>query len=336
MTIRLPRWAKWAAVPLAAVAVIAVAGSLAQFVLIDEPVAPSVAPTTSCVGAGRTIVRPPAGTLTRYVPPPADDVTYDASGSTWRPDLSTYPINLDPGGERLCWLGGEVDGSIPADITWEQAHELNQPCLRIVATGWMVVDGLRCHNTDDGLRPRETDTGAQDVAMTIRDTYLTDMHDDCLENDAIIGGVLRDGLWDGCSTGISERPSADQGSFSQPPGEALVLDHMLIGLEVFPHESGPGENALFKWSDSANDLIIKCSMFKVDEVSLNGTDAMAIPGVIDDRACPGRPTTLVWLGGGPYPGALPSGIDVTSDVSVWNSAVTDWKCRHGVPAPGCG
>jgi hypothetical protein len=243
---------------------------------------------------------------------------------------------VDSDSARLCWLGGEVVGSIPEDMTWEDAHDLNQPCIRLIAAEWMVVDGLRCHNTDDGLRPRETNTGAQNVAMTLEDTYLTHIRDDCLENDGIIGGVLRDGLWDGCNTGISERPSQGQGSFPQPPGETLTLDHMAIGLEISPHERGPGENALFKWSPSANELVIRCSIFKVNAVSLNGPEAMDIPGVIDDSGCPGQPTTLVWLGGGPYPGAMPAGMEVTADVGVWNAAVSDWKCRHGISAPGCG
>jgi hypothetical protein len=221
-------------------------------------------------------------------------------------------------------------------MTWEQAHSLNQPCLRMIATVWLVVDGLRCDTTDDGIRPRETDTGAQNVAMTIEDTYLTHMRDDCLENDGIIGGVLRDNLWDGCNTGISERPSSGMGIFLQPPGETLTLDHMTIGLEISSHRDGPGENTLFKWSDSANELVIKCSTFKVDAVSLNGPEAMDIPGVVDDSACPGQPTTLVWLGGGSYPGAIPPGIQVTADVSVWNAAVADWRCRHGLPDVGCG
>jgi hypothetical protein len=220
-------------------------------------------------------------------------------------------------------------------MTWEDAHDLNQPCIRIVPTEWMVVEGLRCDGTDDGLRPRETSFGAQDVVMTIEDTYLSDIRDDCLENDGIIGGVLRDNLWDGCNSGISERPSLVQGESLQPPGEALVLDHMAMGLQITPHLDGPGENALFKWSVSANELVIKCSVFKVDALSLNGPAAMAIPGVVDDSACPGQPTTLVWLGGGSYPGTIPSGMQVTADVNVWNAAVADWKCRHGIPAPGC-
>jgi hypothetical protein len=40
---------------------------------------------------------------------------------------------------------------------------------------------------------------------------------------------------------------------------------------------------------------------------------------------------LVWTGPGSYPGTLPStGVTVTSDVSVWNNAVQQWKDRHGV------
>ena len=311
-----------------------VSDAVAVTISVSPPlVAP---PTSSCAGPGRTTVTTPPGTVTTsYEPQPIDDTTFDAAGTTWRPDLTTYPIVINSGAARLCWLGGAVYGSIPPEMTWEEAHDLNQPCIRIIPTEWMVVDGLRCDSTDDGIRPRETSLGNQDVVMTIEDTYLSNIRDDCLENDAIIGGVLRDNLWDGCNTGISERPSASQGSFAQPPGETLVLDHMTMGLQITAHEEGPGENALFKWSSSANELVIKCSVFKVDAVSLNGTGVMDIPGVIDDSACPGQPTTLVWLGGGAYPGDLPGGITVSADVNVWNAAVADWKCRHGIPAPGC-
>jgi hypothetical protein len=290
-----------------------------------------------CSEPGRTVVATPRGSSSgRYSPLVGDDTTFDAAGSIWRPDLSTYPINIDTEASRICWVGGQVEGSIPESMTWEEAHGLNQPCLRIVATEWIVVDGLRCDNTDDGIRPRETGTDAQNVTMTIHDTYLTRVHDDCLENDGVIGGLLQDNLWDGCNTGISERPSDDQGGFAQPHEERLVLDRMLIGLAVTPHQDGPGENALFKWSDSANTVVIRCSVFKVDAVSLNGAEAMAIPGSVDDRACPDSPTTLVWLGGGTYPGRLPAGIRVTAAVGVWDAAVTEWTCRHDDVAATCG
>ena len=289
---------------------------------------------TDCFGSWRHVVTTPQGTITsKYSPDPPDNTTFDARRSIWRPDLSTYPIGIDTTSSRVCWYDGAVYGQIPSTMTWETAHSYNQPCIRIVSKDWMRVDGVRCDNTGDGFRPRETSTGADNVTMTVRNTYFTRIHDDCLENDGVIGGILRDSLWAGCNTGISEQPGG--GSFSQPAGERLILDHMLIGLWVTPHEGGAGENSLFKWSDSANDLVIRCSTFKVDALSLNHATAMEVPATIDDSACPGNPTTIVWLGGGPYPGKLPSGIRVTSDIAVWTRAVLGWKCAHGYLTTGC-
>jgi hypothetical protein len=299
------------------------------------PSAPATAGAASCLDPTRNLIDTPKGTITeKYSPPVTADTTYIAAASIWRPDLSTYPIGIDSGSvPRICWLDGRVYGSIPADMTWEDAHGYNQPCARIVATDWMVVDGLRCDNTDDGFRPRESKTGAQNVTMTVRNTYFSRIHDDCLENDGVIGGLLQNNLWSGCNMGISEQPGG--GSFSQPAGETLVLDHMLMGLRVSPHEGGAGEGELFKWSNSANDLVIKCSLFKVDEKSLNSAQSMEVPGTINDGACPGNPTTIVWLGGGSYPGTLPDGVRVTSQIGVWTAAVTAWKCAHGYLTTGC-
>jgi hypothetical protein len=290
--------------------------------------------TQGCFGTGRNVLTTPKGTITaKYSPDPPSDTTFDARHSTWRPDLSTYPIGVDTTSSRICWYGGAVFGSIPSGMTWEDAHSYNQPCIRIVSREWMRVEGIRCDDTGDGFRPRETSTGAQNVTMTVRNTYFTRIHDDCLENDGVIGGLLQNNLWSGCNTGISEQPGG--GSFSQPSGERLVLDHMLMGLWITPHQGGAGENSLFKWSSSANDLVIKCSIFKVDALSLNHAVAMAIPATINDSACPNDPTTIVWLGGGPYPGDLPAGVRVTSQIDVWTRAATAWKCAHGYKTTGC-
>ena len=287
-----------------------------------------------CIGPNRSVVLTPPGTITsKYSPDPPSNTTFDASRSTWRPDLSTYPIGIDTASARICWYDGAVLGSIPAGMTWEEAHSFNQPCVRMVATDWMVLDGIRCHNTGDGFRVRETRIGAQNVTMTVRNTFFSRIRDDCMENDDVVGGLLQDNLWQGCNTGISEQPTG--GSFSQPAGERLVLDHMLMGLWINPHEGGPGQNSLFKWSTSANDLVIKCSIFKVDTMSLNHAKSMEVPATINDAACPDKPTTIVWLGGGPYPGDLPRGIRVTSNIGVWTRAVSAWKCSHGYQTIGC-
>jgi hypothetical protein len=296
----------------------------------------------ACEGPGRTVVRPFA---TGFVSDqqweqaaPSDHATYDLSGVTstaYPSSRSPFAVGTATPARNTCVVGGTIRGGADDAETWEVYHsDYNAACVKIVAVGWMQVRGLRCDNVEDGIRPQENAVNANNAAVYVSGTYLSRIRDDCIENDYTLGGLLEDSLWEQCNTGISERPSRDR-SWPTPRSEVLMLDHMLIGLYETPHdENGQtvmGENALFKWSDSANRLVIKCSIFKVDSVSLNDTDAMAVPRgtVVDDSACPDRPSTIVWLGGGDYP-APTRGLRVVSDASVWTDAVDAWKAGHGM------
>jgi hypothetical protein len=295
----------------------------------------------ACGGPGRTVTRPvgAGAVLTSQweIPSAPDDVTYDLSGITstaYPATASVFAVGVKTAGLRTCIIGGTVIGDVDDDRTWEYYHdEYNAACVKILAREWMQVRRVRCDGVEDGMKPQEPSVNANNAQFYISGTYLTNIRDDCMENDYTVGGVLYDNLWEQCNTGISERPSRDR-SWRTPESETLVLDRMLIGLYRTPHvEDGRtvmGENALFKWSDSGNRVVIKCSIFKVDEVSLNGTGTMAMPPgtVVDDSECPYNPSTIVWLGGGDYP-AWTAGMRVVSDPAVWDRAVAEWKARHG-------
>jgi hypothetical protein len=265
--------------------------------------------------------------------PPAD-TTYDLNGvvSTAFPSTQ-HPFNTGTGtpGERTCLIGGELRGTVDPGNSWEWFHdEANAACVKVVGIEWLQIHGTRCDGVEDGFRPQEGEPNSNRTEFLISGTHLTNVADDCLENDYILGGVLHDNLWESCFTGLSERPSGDR-QWTPPADESLTLDHMLIGLRSMPHDSdkGTGPNALFKWSDSANKVVIKCSIFFVPDVSVNGTDTMAIPAgtVVDDSECPDNPSTIVWLGGGEYP-APTAGLRVVNDRGVWDRAVSAWKTAH--------
>jgi hypothetical protein len=293
----------------------------------------------ACTGPQRSVSRVgAAATAVQWkAAAPADDATFDLTGVT----STAYPAAGSPfsvGGtvpaRRTCVLGGTLRGHPDPAQTWSVFHDsYNAACLRVIAREWLEVRGLRCAGVEDGLRPEEAAVDANDTRFYVSGTYLTDVRDDCMENDYTLGGVLYDSLWEQCNTGLSERPSGGR-SWATPATESVVLDHMLIGLHQTPHVEGGrtvmGENALFKWSTSANHLVIRCSTFLVDAVSLNGPRSMAVPAgtVVDDSACPGHPSTIVWLGGGAYPAAT-AGLRVVSDPAVWTRAVTAWKTAHG-------
>jgi hypothetical protein len=241
---------------------------------------------------------------------------------------------VDAAALRTCVVGGTVLGRADDDETWNYYHdEFNAACVKILAREWMQVRGVRCDNVEDGIKPQESGVNANNARFSVTGTYLSRIRDDCMENDYTVGGVLLDNLWEQCNTGISERPSGDR-DWTTPHSETLVLDRMLIGLYETPHvedgETVMGENALFKWSEAGNRVVIKCSLFKVDSVSLNGPEAMAMPPgtVVDDSECPDNPSTIVWLGGGDYP-AWSAGLRVVDDPGVWSDAVAQWKLEHG-------
>jgi hypothetical protein len=294
----------------------------------------------ACGGSGRSVARAlaPGTTLSSQweAKAPQDDATYDLSGVTstaYPASHAPFAVGTESPAARTCIVGGTVRGTVDPSKTWEYYHDqANAACVTIIATEWMRVQGLRCDGVEDGIKPKESSINANNAQILVSGTYLSNIRDDCMENDYTVGGVLSDSLWDGCNTGISERPSSGNGSWSTPSSETLTLDHMLIGLQQTLHaKDGMGENRLFKWSSSSNRLVIKCSTFKVNAVSLGGKSSMTFPPgtVIDDSQCPGNPTTVVWLGGGTYPAPTPAGVRVVSQASVWTSAVSSWKAAHG-------
>jgi hypothetical protein len=42
---------------------------------------------------------------------------------------------------------------------------------------------------------------------------------------------------------------------------------------------------------------------------------------------------VVWLGEGPFPDPLPDCFTVTTDKSVWDNAVAEWKANHPQSPP---
>lgn len=266
---------------------------------------------------------------------PRSDASYDLRGvvSVAYPERTRYPLvfgrvrhGRPTGGtaERLCIVGGTVVGQQPRDLTWQEMKRRHDgDGLRVQGGGWYVVDGLRVDNVEDGVAPFGD-------GFVGRNLYLTYIRDDCIENDAVSGGYVADSLFDGCSMGISERPSKGFSPTRAPAAETFTLDGVLLRLRPMPRDDAPdglGNGQLFKWSQWGNRLVLRNSIFLVERVSMNGKKAMAFPaGTLAENV------TLVWTGPGDYPAPVPAGVRVTKDRAVWDTARSSWLARHGYPA----
>jgi len=287
-----------------------------------------------CLARPRTI-RPDVPATAQYrVDVPVAGATYDLRGvvSTAYPG-TRYPLvfgkvrhgkAVHEVGERLCVVGGEVTGQQSRNLTWQQVKDRHDgDGLRILSADWYVVDGLRVDNVEDGIAPFGD-------GFVGRNLYFTYIRDDCIENDAVAGGIVSDSLFDGCSMGLSARPSKGFDPQPAPPGETFTLDGVLLRLQPMPREErsetpdGLGNGQLFKWSRWSNRLVVRNSVFLVERVSMNGRKAMRFP----DRTI-AENVTLVWTGPGDYPAPVPRGVKVVKDRKVWEAARRAWLARHG-------
>jgi hypothetical protein len=291
---------------------------------------------------GNTTIVTISGTQTQQVKysTPAAGTTFDARTATFvsSPASTLYPLSIgkdnNPAAARLCIVGGKVVGQQSRTLTWDQMKTTyDGDAVRLTANNWYGIDGLRVDNIEDGVAPRGTDGlyPKDGDGFTMRNLYMTYIRDDCVENDDIGGGLVEDSLFDGCYTGVSERPSStdQQNNYPAPAGETLTLDHVLLRLQQMP---GPrdsndpnilGHGQLFKWSPVANQLVVRDSIFLVEQQP-NGGSADFPAGTVASNV------TVVWLGGGAFPGTLPAtGVTVVTDRSVWDNARTGWLTRHG-------
>jgi hypothetical protein len=333
----LPRLASGRTRPSRFAAAVAALG-LSGIALAGVPAAAAPPTAKRCLAASEVITL--KGTYRDEVRYPAliDGVTFDARSARFLayPNQSQYPFSIGKANApaATCVVGGLVVGQQSHSLTWDQMkNAYDGDGLRISARRGAVVDGLRVENVEDGVAPRGTEVRypKDGDGFVLRNLYFRYIRDDCVENDDIGGGVISDSLFDGCYTGVSERPSDGnrQLSYRAPRGEKLILDGVLLRLQALPGPRGSddpaklGHGQLFKWSAVSNALVVRHSVFLVERRP-NTDSYFPFP-----RGTVTEDVTIVWGGPGAFVWRVPEGTTVTRDRTVWDRARALWLARHG-------
>ena len=278
-----------------------------------------------------------SGTIRTYrLPKVPDGRTYDMRQAriVGYPTFNRYPFLLgkaDPG-TSTCVVGGTIVGGQSRYLTWQTMKgRLDGDGLHFTSHGG-VIDGIRVANVEDGVAAIAGDP----EGILIRNAYMTYIRDDCIENDWIVGLIVKDSLLDGCFFGLSQRPGLGTGPRAAPVAERTLLDGVLMRLQPMPYDrlqarcsaDGLGTGGFFKWSPYSNRLVVRNSVLFAERVAARCGTPMDFP-----QNATFENVTLVWLGPGNYPGKLPAtGVTVTRDRQVWDTARADWRERHGFPA----
>lgn len=245
----------------------------------------------------------------------------NAEASAWAPStVIPYPIYFDSTADS-CWDGGRVTGTFPVTTSWSVYHDT---AGMGVSGSNVTIDHPRIFNVGDGIRIRDRAAG-----WTVRNAYLSYIHDDCIENDRLVSGTIDASFLDGCYVGVSTRRSSGD-TTTDGHLNTVTLRNSLVRLQAMPtvySGSAAGSGGFFKWDTSAArtspGLAISNTVFRADQ-DTNHQD-LNLPA--------GYPVTcannvMVWLGSGPFPGTLPSCFTVTTDRAVWDAAVAGWQAAH--------
>lgn len=312
--------------------------------------------TFACLDGATDVGRVTGHHEEKLSPDAAAGRVFDARSASFlvRAKWGTIAVEGDRAATGMCWAGGYVYSDKPWDASWDDHKDLDGPTRNSAAINnaahGMVVTGLHFFNVHDGARTTDA------YSWEVQHTWGEYVRDDCIENDHMRSGRVYDVLFDGCYTGISTRPSNGDDT-SDGRGEVVELDRVLLRMQPMPYpykweeKSGVigadgqtydgqgipyGHGNVFKLDTDATErnphFSVKNSVFLITHRTT--PDKLDFPPAALMDAC--EDNTIIWLGGGVYPGELPTVefpdcftvLTGQEGVDYWAERVGDWHDRH--------
>jgi hypothetical protein len=180
--------------------------------------------------------------------------TSDSDCETGSLPVNEYPFKVnDP---DMTWVvGGIFNGEIPQESDWEPSY-CNSAAILFRDAPNCAVDGLRITSAWDAIRP-----GAGSPNLTVKNSWISNVRDDAVENDAFLPLVFEDNLVDGTFQGISVDSGGD---FSTQSSETIELYGNVIRIREYLYKGKQTYGALFKNEDESPTSIIYDTVVAVD------------------------------------------------------------------------
>jgi len=300
----------------------------------DADLSPDFVVQSACLAAANVSVVSGAF-ATQYSGTPADGETVDARSASWSMVdgwLATPKASID-----VCWVGGVFeltidDTTVSPTSAWADIwHHNGGWTLKNGNTGW-IFDGVTVRHVGDAFNISKT---GQD--FTIRHSHVSDVRDDCVQNDYMHAGVVHDNFFDGCYVGFSARASG-----AAPDGHLntwVIRDNVIWIKPMYSVYKGdsPGNGQIVKWEkvapQNAPKLVFKDNLVRVGktpfQVGASLGEDFFFPPATDFSG-----NTLYWDGPGTAPGSLQAWFDAAHGSKIvytsaeWDAAVSAWWLAH--------
>jgi hypothetical protein len=228
-----------------------------------------------------------------------------------RRDLWSAQYNTPPQTVPMCFSGGVILGTQPPDATWRETKlEGGGYALSINSKG-AVVERVRIHNHHDGLMPYRSD------GFVLRDSWMSYIRDDCIENDGHAEGRVQGNLFDGCYVFYSGINGVSNGAVGAGSDGTVSIVGNLIKMQNMPgpsskrnpmgNRSASGYGAFFKGAgrdDRFPKIVMRDNVLAFEAPAENRKVNRSFDGrYLDIVDCANN--TILWFGPDPFPDILP-------------------------------
>lgn len=209
-------------------------------------------------------------------------------------DSGTLPVNPYPlqvrASANVTLTGGKFAGEVPLASDWESTY-CNSAGIALRDSPGAVVEGLRMRHVWDAFRVSENTEG-----FVLRRSWISDVRDDCIENDYLNGGTIEDVLLDGCFSGLSTRPP--KGETRSTGGAPVVLRGVLMRMQSYIYKGQSEQGLPFKADAEGPGIEIYDSVVALDGPNIVSTSRLSI-GWTQIGNCRGN--VLLWMADTPWP-----------------------------------
>lgn len=201
--------------------------------------------------------------------------------------INRYPFAIEhsPG---VAIDGGLFAGEAPQASDWLHTY-CNSAAVRLEQSPEASVREMRIRRVWDGIRIGEG-TGQFRIARV----WMSEVRDDCIENDFLMAGRIRNSLFDGCFSGISVAPVNETKKRS-----VVRLSKVLMRMKEYPYRGELRHTMPIKVKESGGARFeIYDSIFALETEKLIGQKNSQI---MWDSISKCKNNKLLWLGTGDLP-----------------------------------
>ncbi|MEO1024714.1 MAG: hypothetical protein AAFX07_04070, partial [Pseudomonadota bacterium] len=266
------------------------------------------------------------------------DTVIDLSNATFRVSISQNPA---PVSNRDCKVGtspvnrypfaiensagitiekGVFEGTVPLKSDWLYTY-CNSAAIRVEASPNASVEGARFTQVWDGIRIADGTSN-----FTIAGVQMSDVRDDCIENDWLMAGVIRDSLLDGCFAGISVAPIKRLSRKAD-----LRIENVIMRMTSFTYRGRLNHALPIKIESNGARIELNDSVFAVESQKPVGSSNVSTMWQAIGKC---RNNRLLWLGKGPVPDwvkAAPKCFQIHAGADaqrIWETRKQQWTNRQ--------